>query len=95
MTTVKCLRIEIHPNPKVEKKGGLKTQENNKSIKATLQANLQAKPKLLSRDESSREEESKVIKEMPFTPELIDWVNDYEGKKSEPENEYFKQSRGH
>ena len=81
------------------KKGGLKTQENNKSIKAnieaTLQANLQAKPKLLSRDESSREEESRVIKEKTFTQEHTEWVNAYDAENSETVNEYLKQSRGH
>ena len=77
------------------KKGGLKTQENNKSIKAKVEANLQSKPKLLSRDESSREEESRVIKEKVFTPEHINWVNAYDGENSETVNEYLKQSRGH
>ena len=81
------------------KNGGLKTQENNKSIKAkveaTLQANLQAKPKLLSRDESSREEESRVIKEKVLTTEHTKWVNAYDGENSETINEYLKQSRGH
>jgi len=89
------LRNRSTSQSKGGKNGGLKTQENNKSIKAEVEATLQANPKLLSRDESSRQEESRVMKEKTFTQEHIKWVNAYDGENAETVNEYLKQSRGH
>lgn len=76
-------------------KGGKATQEKNRQAKANLEGKLEAKVKLLSRDEMSRDElRGEELTKKGSLEEHREWLEAFEHGKPAA-NSYYEQSRGY
>ena len=89
-------RESLNARSKAQSKGGSNGGKATQAKAREAKANLEAKPKLLSKDEESRNEsKGEQLINKGLSPDHEAWLNSYDNRTSSTGRDYQDQSRGY